>query len=826
MFRIALPSSYKHQWQMLIEQYSDLFNTQHQLYQCTTEGDWLPLLSKNNGAWLLSDTQSHWQATAAHVLNQARSQASYPLSNSLKHLSENTAFWTTPIWFPDGSLFSVIVTLDSTGNINESQLTAWLDIIAGKIGYDLINLQNTHGQQLPSLQEFLDGLADHAWVKNTQGEYIICNRAVENAWGVDITSIIGAEDHQLFSNEIAAKFLQADEYVIQTDQQLIVEECSGMSENGEGVWLETIKSPVKNRDGELLGVLGMTRNVTRRKSIENQLKVTAKIFNNSHEGMMITDHHGNLIEVNKSFSKITGYQTDEVLGRNPRLLKSGLQCDNFYKTMWQTLKELGQWKGELSNRRKDGTIYPQRSTITAVMGKNDELLNYLCIFEDITSHKVHEQKLEKMAFYDPLTDLPNRSHIVQLLAQQIKTGEPFATLFLDIDHFKHINDSLGHHCGDEVLVELALRLKETTSSNNHVARIGGDEFVIVVTDLTQPDTLNCTINQVLELFRSPFHPNDSQPLHLSTSIGVSHYPQDGEDTDTLLKNADTAMYLAKKNGRNGYAFYSPELTNESKSHVRFHSALHQAIKNEEFHLAYQPQFNLETGHLIGLEALLRWHNPSLGNIGPDQFIPIAEKTGLINELGAWVLESACRQGKEWLDSGYNFSKIAVNVSAIQLQQKDFTRHLTEILDHTQFPAHCLEIEITEGYLMRDPTLATHDLNRLKALGIEISLDDFGTGYSSLSYLKGLPLDKIKVDRSFIHDIPQDNDSVAIVSAIIAMAASLNLKVIAEGIECYDQQQHLIEHGCTHGQGFYLSYPLNPKLADEKEVLVSLFSRTK
>ncbi|OIQ24994.1 bifunctional diguanylate cyclase/phosphodiesterase [uncultured Vibrio sp.] len=819
MFRIALPSNYIEQWQTLMKSLGGALSAQHTIYQFTDEKSWCQLEGEN-------PTQPPISKALAKNLYQTLSHSIYPSTESIPHqIEQGNTCWTTPIWQPDGSLFGALVTHPLHEQLDHGDLIASIAALAGRFSHDLNTLQHHHSAQLPSLQEFLDGLEDHAWIKNLKGEYVVCNRAVESAWGYDASAIIGAEDHHLFDKEIADKFVHADEHIIQSDQQYIVEECPRKDENGDDIWLETIKSPVKRQDGKLIGVLGMTRNVTRRKIVENQLNVTSKIFNNSYEGMMITDNNGHLIEVNQAFTKITGYQEDEVKGRNPRLLKSGLQDATFYRELWQSLIKTGKWKGELSNKRKDGSIYLQKSTITAVQGKEDQLLNYLCVFEDITAHKENEQKLEKMAFYDPLTDLPNRSLLTQILTQQIQSKKPFATLFLDIDHFKHINDSLGHHCGDQVLIELSLRLKSAMYHRGHVARIGGDEFVIVATDLDNPPSLIETINETLSLFNSPFYPNDSHPLHLSTSIGVSRFPQDGTNTDALLKNADTAMYLAKKNGRNGYAYYTPELTDESKSHVRFHSALHQAIKNDEFHLVYQPQFNLVNGSLSGLETLLRWHNPKLGNISPDQFIPIAEKTGLINELGDWVLETACRQGKEWLDSGFQFSKIAVNVSAVQLQHRDFTNRLVSILESTGFPAQNLEIEITEGFLMRDPALATQDLNKLKALGIEVALDDFGTGYSSLSYLKGLPLDKIKVDRSFIHDIPSDGESVAIVSAIIAMAKSLSLEVIAEGIEEPQQQSHLLSLGCSIGQGFYFSKPLNPSDPDNLATLMSLFRPT-
>ncbi|MDE1326227.1 EAL domain-containing protein [Vibrio aestuarianus] len=664
---------------------------------------------------------------------------------------------------------------------------------------------------LPKLQEFLDSLEDHAWLKSPDGNYILCNKAVEKAWGLSTQQILGSNDYQLFDDELARKFISADQWVIDNKTQLVVEECSSTDEDHSEIWLETIKAPIYSASGQLLGTMGMTRNVTRRRQLENQLNLTTQIFNHSREGVMITDDKANVIDVNAAFTAITGYQADEVIGRNPRILRSGHHDDAFYQAIWHNLSQNKSWKGEFLNRRKDGSLYPQLSTITPVFDDHQQVKNYLCVFEDISLRKAHEAKLEQMAYFDPLTELPNRTNLLQEIAHQIKrynsTKLNFATLFLDIDHFKHINDSFGHYYGDQVLVELANRLKLCLKETDHIARIGGDEFVILLTKLPPEQSLAPILDNIFSVFERYFDFGE-ESLRLSTSIGIANYPQDGQTPEALLKNADTAMYLAKKNGRNGYAFYSPELTDVAISRVRLQSALYQGVELKQFSLVYQPQFNLHNQTLLGFEALIRWHHPQLGLVSPDEFIPMAEKSGAIQSIGEWVLRTACQQAKQWLDAEYPLDKLAVNVSAIQLKQSNFIEILTRILSESQLPAHKLEIEITEGFLIENKQKAIHDLQQIAELGVSIALDDFGTGYSSLSYLKGLPLQKLKIDRSFINDIPDDKESNAIVSAILAMGNSLSLIVTAEGIEDEKQMSYLDQIGCHFGQGYYLGRPLS------------------
>jgi diguanylate cyclase (GGDEF)-like protein/PAS domain S-box-containing protein len=813
MFRFAIPPSLLANWQLALQQCCDANLGQGQLYSLSYTQQW--------GSSEVSTSPQNHNAIIT-VIEHSAEQFFPQRFEAVNTVFEQQSLSICPIWLPNGELFAA-VTLTYPNSENHA-VSAWLSALAGRFSFDV----SQHYQQdmarhqrfekiqnhLPTLQEFIDCLEDHIWIKGTDGRYAMTNRSVEEAWQKTNQEIIGKNDFDLFSEQRAEKFINADISVVETGDQHIVEECRQIDENNCATWLETIKSPVRNHAGDLIGVLGMTRNITRRKYVETQLTLAAKIFNNSQEGMIITNSEANIIDVNAAFTHITGYSLEEVIDQTPKILQSGHHDSNFYKTLWHQLETQGQWKGEFINRKKDGSFYPQLATISAVMDDKDQLINYICVFEDISVRKAHEEKLQRMAFYDPLTNLPNRTHLLNLLEQHIEIGQKnrqgFATLFMDIDHFKHINDSMGHFCGDQLLSKLAIRLQDTLHLNAHVARISGDEFVIILPNVRSDADLIETVEDILGVFHLPFDVANNESLRVSASAGIAIYPTDGHDSETLLKNADTAMYLAKNNGRNGYAFYSPDLTHKSISHVRIQSALHQAIELNQLRLEYQPQYNLKQDTIVGVEALLRWQHPEFGKVSPADFIPIAEKSGLIQSIGDWVLKQACIQGHIWLKDGIEFGRIAVNVSALQLQQSNFIDRLRVILQETGFSAQHLDIEITESFLLIDPQQAIASLNQLRELGIEISLDDFGTGYSSLSYLKGLPINKLKIDRSFVKDVPSHSDSNAIVNAIIAMGKTLSLKVIAEGIETQEQAQYLSDKGCVYGQGFLFSPSVDPK----------------
>ncbi|WP_098417129.1 EAL domain-containing protein [Vibrio sp. ES.051] len=805
MFHFAIPSPLLADWQHALRQCCDATQAQGQLYTLSNSQQW-------RSTEVSTTKQTHHAIVA--VIEQIAAQFT-PLSfEVISKPFEAQALSVAPVWLPNGELFAVFTLTHS--NAQATVVSAWLSALAGRVSFDVSSHYYQQAPKhhptatttpLPTLQEFINCLDDHIWIKGVDGLYLMTNRSVEQAWQKTNHEIIGTDDFALFNQERAEKFIDADKLVMATGSQKIVEECRKSDEHTRPTWLETIKSPIHDHAGNVIGILGMTRNITRRKMVETQLSLASRIFNNSQEGMVITDRNANIIDVNPAFTHITGYSSEEVMGKNPSLLRSGHHDDSFYQQLWHQLKTKGQWKGEFINRKKDDSIYPQLATISAVMDDKNQLINYICVFEDISVRKAHEEKLQRMAFYDPLTNLPNRPHLIRLLEQHIDMGQEFVTLFLDIDHFKHINDSMGHFCGDQLLSKLAIRLQNILQVNAHVARIGGDEFVIILPSTSSDMALLETVGNILAVFQQPFDLVHHDSLRVSTSVGIALYPRDGQDSETLLKNADTAMYLAKKNGRNGYAFYSPDLTDKSVSHVRIQSALHQAIEKQQLHLEFQPQYHVEQNVMMGVEVLLRWHHPEFGPVSPSDFIPIAEKTGLIQSIGEWVLKQACLQGNAWLERGIEFGRIAVNVSALQLQQSNFIHRLRTILDETGFPAQRLDLEITESFLLIDPKHAITSLNQLRDLGIEISLDDFGTGYSSLSYLKGLPINKLKIDSSFVSDVPSHNDSNAIVNAIIAMGKTLSLKIVAEGIETQEQADYLSDNGCIYGQGFLFSRPV-------------------
>ncbi|BCN22886.1 sensor domain-containing protein [Vibrio alfacsensis] len=811
MFRFAVSSDLLSTWKHALHHFCGRFQAQGLLFAHDYTHQWQ--FSE------ISTTDIHQEDIVALLQSMTKQFKAPSLAVERINFSGQTLSFC-PIWQPNGTLFAAIALVHN--NEHSTEVTIDLSALCGRIGFDIgviFHQEQLRNQQpvnttLPSLQEFVDGLDDHTWIKSINGEYVLTSRTVEEAWNMKSTDIIGKKDRELFTPARAQQFMDADQEVIATGRQHTVEECSQVDGSNKPIWLETIKSPIRNQAGELIGILGMTRNVTRRKTVENQLSLASTIFNHSHEGMMITDRTANILEINSAFTRITGFTAEEAIGQKPNIIRSGHHDPDFYTELWRQLKTTGQWKGEFVNRRKDGSVYPQLATISTVVDESSHLVNYICVFEDISVRKAHEEKLQRMAFYDPLTSLPNRTQLLSLLEQHIESGRKhhhsFATLFLDIDHFKHINDSLGHFYGDQLLTKLAERLQDVLHRQAHVARIGGDEFVIILPNIQSKSRLIDAVEEVLNLFNRPFKVGQNESLRVSTSIGIACYPQDGQDSETLLKNADTAMYLAKKNGRNGYAFYSPDLTDKSISHVRLQSALHEAIEKNELYLVYQPQYQIQNHKVVGVEALLRWDHPELGSVSPAEFIPIAEKTGLIQVIGPWVMKEACRQGKDWLDQGIDFGKMAINVSALQLQKPGFIQRLKDILQQTQFPADRIDLEITESYLLNDPLHAIESLNQLRQLGVEISLDDFGTGYSSLSYLKGLPINKLKVDRSFVSDVPSNNDSNAIVNAIIAMGKTLSLTVIAEGIETAQQAQYLHERGCLYGQGYRFSAPVSPE----------------
>ena len=546
---------------------------------------------------------------------------------------------------------------------------------------------------------------------------------------------------------------------------------------------------------------------------ENQLRLAATTFE-THEGIMITDRQGVILRVNKAFTEISGYQPNEVIGKTPKIMKSGLHDDGFYRELWRQLTTFGKFEGEIWNRRKNGELFPEWQTITAVKNDQGETTHYVAIFSDITEKKKTENEIYDLAFFDPLTSLANRRMLINQLHNELKVAkrrEAFGSiLFLDLDRFKVLNDSLGHHVGDELLVQVAQRLKKVLREEDIPARLGGDEFVILIH--ASKKTLQHATDQALtvakkiqEALNQPYLISDFEH-HCSPSIGITLYPDTTDSAVKLLQQADKAMYQSKARGRNTISFFHPSMQEAADARLFLEKELRLAIENNDFILHYQPQVDIH-GRTVGAEALIRWEHRDKGLISPSDFIPIAEETGLILCLGDWVLNEACSQMRAWLDSGLDLAHVSINVSSKQFRQKDFTGHIAKALSDNRLSASRLIIELTEGVVIDNIADTIKKMKALKDLGVRISIDDFGTGYSSLTYLKRLPLDELKIDQSFVRDIATDFNDAVIIETIINMAHNLGLDVIAEGVETEEQKDYLFNKGCSVFQGYFFSCPL-------------------
>ncbi|SNY55710.1 PAS domain S-box-containing protein/diguanylate cyclase (GGDEF) domain-containing protein [Arsukibacterium tuosuense] len=584
--------------------------------------------------------------------------------------------------------------------------------------------------------------------------------------------------------------------------------------DGSWRWILSRGKTLLDENGQKTALsMGIHLDITARKEAELKLQLLARMFEQSSEGVLITNAEQQIVMVNEAFTKISGYSADEVLGKNPKMLASGRQDKAFYSNMWLTIAKQGNWQGEIWNRRKDGRTYPEWLSISQIIDDNDQVSHYVALFSDISQYKEDEAQIKFLANYDPLTQLPNRSLLIdrteQALLHAERNSQPLAMLLMDLDRFKQINESLGHEIGDELLIQVAQRLRKLCRAEDTLCRLGGDEFVLVLPDADANGAAHLA-ERMLPLILQPYYLAE-QELTLSMSVGIAMYPEDGQQFHQLYKHADIAMYKAKESGRNRYSFFTADMQQFHTRNLLLENALRRAIERDQLSLVYQPQYSMVNNQLIGFEALLRWYHDDFGQVSPAEFIPLAERNGLIVAIGEWVIVTALQQLAEWHRAGYRQLNMAINLSSIQFRQENLLQFVTNAIEFSGVPAAKVELEITESAMAEQPERAIALIAELKAKGLNIAIDDFGTGYSSLSYLKRFALTKLKIDQSFVRDLLTDSQDKAIVNAIINMASNLGLKTIAEGVETAAQRDLLKHLGCDEMQGYYYSKPL---LADQ------------
>lgn len=568
---------------------------------------------------------------------------------------------------------------------------------------------------------------------------------------------------------------------------------------------------------EKSGFVLIARDVTQRKADQKRLQLAASVFTHAREGIIITDVQGNIVDVNETFTRITGYSSQEVLGRNPRFLRSDRQGPDFYQAMWQSLTSKGHWYGELWNHAKDGSLYAEMLTIGTVYDDDGQALNYVGLFSDITLQKEHQQELEHIAHYDPLTNLPNRvllsDRLRQAMAQCQRSGSLLAVVFLDLDGFKSINDRHGHDVGDLLLISLAQRLKNSLRESDTLARIGGDEFIAVLTGLENSNDYMPLLERMLQAAAEPV-PFGKIMLQVSASLGVTLFPQDAADAEQLMRHADQAMYQAKQAGKNCYHIFDIKNDNAIKTHTEQLSGIIRALHNNEFILYYQPKVNIRTRELIGSEALIRWQHPEKGLLAPSHFLPILEGKSAAAELDEWVLDKVFEQLAQWQSHGFSIP-VSINISAASLQNYGFVQRLYDRqMKYPTLSSDIIELEILETSALEDIAATANIMTACQNIGIKFALDDFGTGYSSLTYLRRLPADQLKIDQSFIRDMLDDPDDLAIVKGIMGLAEAFKRTVIAEGVESTAHGELLLDMGCELAQGYGIARPMPPEMLPE------------
>ena len=645
-----------------------------------------------------------------------------------------------------------------------------------------------------------------------QRRIVSSNRRCEELFGYGEGEMVGQSTAILYPNHEDYERIGVEQYPLLEKSMDLGEERQLRHRDGSLFWCLMSGCALEpNRANE--GSIWVFADITERKLAEEKLRLSANVLEHIADGVMVLDVHGRIAATNPAFTRITGYAEHEALGRASSLSshdEAGTRNDPaLYQELWRELGASGFWRGEIWDTRKGGEAYLEALTVSAVRDDDGVTTHYVCVFSDITRERESQIQLDHLAHHDALTALPNRllyhDRLRHAMARAERDGDQLAVMFIDLDRFKNVNDTLGHHVGDELLKQAAQSLSRCLREGDTLARLGGDEFIVLLEDVDGVRGATRVADKLMAMFEQPFDVSGYE-LFVTGSVGISLYPQDGRDLHILIRNADVAMYQAKARGRNGYQFYAPAMSGDGDLRLRMEALLRRAIDKHEIYLAYQPQVEIDSGRLVGVEALLRWNSPELGQVAPSRFIPLAEDTGFIGQLGQWVLQEACRQMVAWEADGLAVPKIAVNLSVRQFERGGMAAAVAAVLKGSGLAPQRLQLEVTESAIMNTGD-ALQYVNDLHAIGVCLAIDDFGTGYSSLAYLKQLPVQTLKIDRSFIKDIPQDPDDEAIAIAIIQLGKSMNLSVIAEGVEREDQAAFLLRHGCNLAQGYLYGKPL-------------------
>jgi diguanylate cyclase (GGDEF)-like protein/PAS domain S-box-containing protein len=707
-----------------------------------------------------------------------------------------------------GYLFAY-TTIAQLRNLRSSHLTLFL---LGGILTSIALYTFHHWLQVTQrLNTITDHMAEGMYVANTKNKIVYVNPTTCSILKYSKKQLLGQDVHDLLHCDDQGKPLQSQTCTIQC-HALRGEKYSSDDEHfrcrdGRVIRINMTSSPIWS-NGILTGSVVLFRDITQEHEISVRQRRSEVALSSLAEGVMVTDTSGHIEAVNRAFSVITGYEEREVLGKKPSLLKSGQHNEAFYQEMWNRLILDGQWEGEVWNRRKSGQIYPERLRISSVLSEAGNVTAYVATFSDVTEQRQHEVQLQNLAYTDPLTKLHNRTAFMEMfghaLAHAKRRHKRCALLYLDLDRFKKINDTLGHDIGDKVLIESAQRLNQAVRNEDEVARLGGDEFIILLEDIRQDDAPARVARKIVSLLCQPI---DLAPhtLHVTASVGISIYPDDGNDTTTLLKNADTAMYMAKREGRNGYHYFTQAMAEKEESRYKLEIDLHAALMNDEFCLRYQPKVNLYTGKTIGFEALLFWHHPDRGLLSAGDFLSVAHDAGVMRDITNWVINEACNQMLVWLDQGLDPGRMAINIDTHTFNSDDAYDQICRTIELTGVSPKRIELEIAESGLLEKP-FDDPFWGQLVELGFTLSIDDFGTGVSSLYRLKHLPVTTLKIDQSFTWGIEHDEEHRTIIQTVIAMGKNLGLNILAEGVENHRQLHFLCEIGCDEGQGHLFSKP--------------------